>query len=89
MSCKSIFLFGRDRSSRPGRAVLREHGAQGRVKAGRRAARRRGLDVSRPRLDRPSTVLPLREAGPILGMGLQRQQAARFRHPQLGRLEMG
>ena len=65
-SCaKSIFLFGRDRSSRPGRAVLREHGAHGRVKAGRRAAARRALDASRPRLDRPSTVLPCGEAGSI------------------------
>ena len=41
------------------------HGAQGRVKAGRRAAPRRNLDVSRPRLDRPSTVPPWGDAVPI------------------------
>ena len=50
------------------------HGAQGRGKPGRRAAPRRELDISRPRLARPSTVLPLREAVPILGMALLLQE---------------
>jgi hypothetical protein len=70
MGCKSIFLFGREPifSSRPCRSC--RHGAQGRVKAGRRSTPRRGLDVSRPGLDRPSTVPPLREAAAILGMAV-------------------
>jgi hypothetical protein len=63
-------------SSRPCRSC--RHGAQGRVKAGRRTTPRRELDVSRPRPDRPSTVLPLREAVAILGMGLHCQQTAQF-----------
>ena len=53
-------------SSRP--CSLRPHGAQGRVKAGRRATLDASCAVSRPRLDRPSTVLRCREAVPILGM---------------------
>ena len=56
-------------SSRP--CSLRPHGAQGRVKAGRRATFDASCAVSRPRLDRLSTVLRCREAVPILGMVLE------------------
>ena len=59
MAEESIFWFGRDRySSRA--CSLSRHGAQGRVKAGRRAIPRRRLNVARPRLDRLSTVLTWR-----------------------------
>ena len=47
---------------------VRQHGAQGRGKAGRCAALNTSCAVSRPRLARPSTVPPLREAVPILDM---------------------
>ena len=49
---------------------VREHGAQGRGRAGRCAALDTSCTVSRPRLARPRTVAPLREAVPILGMVL-------------------
>jgi hypothetical protein len=65
---KSIFWFGRIGSSRPGRAVSCLHGAQGRVRRGRHTTGPSELDDARPPLDRPSTVLRLREAVPILGM---------------------
>jgi hypothetical protein len=74
----SIFLYRPCSSCR--------HGAQGQVKAGRRAAPRRKLDASRPYLDRPSTVPPLREAVSILGMRYSARKG--LRHPQVGRLEI-
>jgi hypothetical protein len=61
------------------------HGAQGRVKVGRRAAPRRGLDISRPHLGRPSTVLGLREAVPILRLA---RFASRTRSAPASRLVM-
>lgn len=51
---------------------LEQHGAQGRVKAGLRASPRHGLDASRPRLDRPSTVLPSPAAVSITGVAAPR-----------------
>jgi hypothetical protein len=52
----------------PRLCACRAHGAQGRVKPGRRAAPGHHLDGSRPWLDGPSAVLRSREAVPIFAM---------------------
>ena len=64
----SLVRPGSDLSPRP--CDFGQHGAQGRVKRGRRATPPSELNDARPPLDRPSTVLPWREAVPILGRGL-------------------
>jgi hypothetical protein len=79
---KSIFWFGRIGSSRPGRAVR----CRTARKADSRPAAAPPLERSRrfqAGLDRPSTVLPSREAVPILGIrpGESRSSCGSGRHP--------